>query len=111
MHVFGHTHFGWDHTLDGIRYIQAPVSYPNEWKQRPGRLWDVHFLSSCTVLFLARHKRRFLLPEVVYAYTRGLIHTCYTYTRGLICTCYTLAAVRGSLKQCHGGGGGSGGGF
>ena len=38
VHVFGHTHFGWDHTLDGIRYIQAPVSYPNEWKQRPGSL-------------------------------------------------------------------------
>ena len=38
VHVFGHTHFGWDHTIDGIRYIQAPVSYPHEWKQRPGSL-------------------------------------------------------------------------
>ena len=38
VHVFGHTHFGWDMTLQGIRYIQAPVSYPNEWKQRPGSL-------------------------------------------------------------------------
>jgi hypothetical protein len=38
VHVFGHTHFGWDATLDGIRYIQAPVSYPHEWKQRPTSL-------------------------------------------------------------------------
>lgn len=38
VHVFGHTHFGWDHTIDGIRYIQAPVSYPSEWEQRPGSL-------------------------------------------------------------------------
>lgn len=38
VHVFGHTHFGWDHVIDGIRYIQAPVSYPSEWKQRPGSL-------------------------------------------------------------------------
>ncbi|KAI5072699.1 hypothetical protein GOP47_0012805 [Adiantum capillus-veneris] len=29
-HVFGHTHFCWDATLDGIRYIQAPLAYPNE---------------------------------------------------------------------------------
>jgi hypothetical protein len=35
LHVFGHTHFGWDATIEGIRYIQAPVSYPHEWKQRP----------------------------------------------------------------------------
>jgi hypothetical protein len=24
------THFGWDATLDGVRYIQAPLSYPRE---------------------------------------------------------------------------------
>lgn len=31
LHIFGHTHFGWDMTLDdGIRYIQAPLSYPRE---------------------------------------------------------------------------------
>ena len=38
VHCFGHTHFGWDATIDGVRYIQAPVSYPHEWKQRPGSL-------------------------------------------------------------------------
>jgi hypothetical protein len=38
LHVFGHTHFGWDATLRGVRYIQAPLSYP---KERSGRLGTV----------------------------------------------------------------------
>ncbi|KAG6555954.1 hypothetical protein Mapa_001894 [Marchantia paleacea] len=29
-HLFGHTHFSWDSTLEGIRYIQAPLAYPKE---------------------------------------------------------------------------------
>lgn len=28
VHVFGHTHFGWDAVHDGIRYLQAPLCYP-----------------------------------------------------------------------------------
>eukprot|EP00241_Pyramimonas_parkeae_P006265 CAMPEP_0114259434 /NCGR_PEP_ID=MMETSP0058-20121206/19892_1 /TAXON_ID=36894 /ORGANISM="Pyramimonas parkeae, CCMP726" /LENGTH=394 /DNA_ID=CAMNT_0001374483 /DNA_START=1251 /DNA_END=2435 /DNA_ORIENTATION=- len=34
VHLFGHTHFGWDQTLDGIRYIQAALAYPRERKAR-----------------------------------------------------------------------------
>jgi hypothetical protein len=32
MHVFGHTHFGWDQTFadDGVRYVQAALGYPSE---------------------------------------------------------------------------------
>ena len=37
-HCFGHTHFGWDMVLDGVRYLQAPLSYPDE---RQGRLGTV----------------------------------------------------------------------
>jgi len=29
-HIFGHTHYGWDVELDGIRYLQAAVAYPGE---------------------------------------------------------------------------------
>ncbi|KAJ7299645.1 hypothetical protein O6H91_Y187300 [Diphasiastrum complanatum] len=33
-HVFGHTHFSWDATLNGVRYIQAPLAYPKERQRR-----------------------------------------------------------------------------
>ena len=29
-HVFGHTHFNWDSTIDGVRYVQRPLAYPKE---------------------------------------------------------------------------------
>ncbi|KAL1522093.1 hypothetical protein AB1Y20_021736 [Prymnesium parvum] len=38
VHIFGHTHFGWDSTVGGVRYVQAPLSYPQE---RSGRLGTV----------------------------------------------------------------------
>lgn len=34
-HIFGHTHYGWDAELEGTRYIQAALGYPEEWVQRP----------------------------------------------------------------------------
>ncbi len=34
VHVFGHTHFAWDMTLDGVRYIQAALGYPTERRSR-----------------------------------------------------------------------------
>lgn len=30
LHVFGHTHFGYDLEVDGIRYVQAPLSMSSE---------------------------------------------------------------------------------
>jgi len=34
LHVFGHTHFGWDAVHDGVRYVQAALAYPEERKGR-----------------------------------------------------------------------------
>lgn len=34
LHVFGHTHFGWDSTIDGVRYVQTSLCYPQERQQR-----------------------------------------------------------------------------
>ena len=39
VHVFGHTHFAWDSTLDdSIRYVQSALCYPSERKQRWGSI-------------------------------------------------------------------------
>lgn len=40
VHVFGHTHFGWDAILadDGIRYVQAALATPDERRYRMGSL-------------------------------------------------------------------------
>ena len=38
LHVFGHTHLAWDATHDGVRYIQACLAYPGEWRSRPASL-------------------------------------------------------------------------
>eukprot|EP00887_Chlorella_sp_A99_P003452 scaffold7.g3452.t1 len=35
-HVFGHTHFSWDATIDGTRYVQWPLGYPHEQRRRHG---------------------------------------------------------------------------
>lgn len=29
-HIFGHSHYGWDAEVEGIRYLQAAVAYPRE---------------------------------------------------------------------------------
>jgi hypothetical protein len=34
LHVFGHTHFGWDATVEGVRYVQASLCYPQERSMR-----------------------------------------------------------------------------
>jgi len=38
IHVFGHTHFGWDMNLRGVRYIQAALGYPTERQRRMASL-------------------------------------------------------------------------
>jgi len=35
LHVFGHTHFGWDQVVDGTRYVQAPLAMPRERSRLP----------------------------------------------------------------------------
>jgi hypothetical protein len=37
-HVFGHTHFGWNARIDGVRYVQASLATPKEWQKRPRSL-------------------------------------------------------------------------
>ena len=34
LHVFGHTHFGWDAEIDEIRYVQAALATPKERRRR-----------------------------------------------------------------------------
>lgn len=38
VHLFGHSHFGWDTTIDGVRYVQAPLATPAERTRRPRSL-------------------------------------------------------------------------
>lgn len=42
IHVFGHTHFSWDCSLDGVRYVQWPLAYPHERRRRrnEGEGWE-----------------------------------------------------------------------
>ena len=39
IHLFGHTHFGWDMEIEGTHFIQSPLAYPNERKQRMKSLY------------------------------------------------------------------------
>ena len=34
VHCFGHTHFSWDATIEGVRYVQAPLCSPLERQRR-----------------------------------------------------------------------------
>lgn len=34
VHIFGHTHFAWDATIEEVRYIQAALAYPAERRTR-----------------------------------------------------------------------------
>lgn len=38
VHLFGHTHFGWDAEIDGVRYVQAALGTPRERRHRMGSL-------------------------------------------------------------------------
>lgn len=36
VHIFGHTHFGWDQELEGVRYMSPPLAMPREREVRLG---------------------------------------------------------------------------
>lgn len=38
LHIFGHSHIRWDETIDGVRYLQHSLGYPQE---RRGRAYDL----------------------------------------------------------------------
>jgi len=38
LHVFGHTHFGWDMEVRGVRYVQGALCYPRERDMRPASI-------------------------------------------------------------------------
>eukprot|EP00930_Biecheleria_cincta_P069464 TRINITY_DN57201_c0_g1_i1.p1 TRINITY_DN57201_c0_g1~~TRINITY_DN57201_c0_g1_i1.p1 ORF type:complete len:1374 (-),score=273.72 TRINITY_DN57201_c0_g1_i1:412-4533(-) len=40
-HVFGHSHIKCDRKLEGVRYVQNPLGYPNDWhrQEEPATVW------------------------------------------------------------------------
>jgi hypothetical protein len=43
VHVFGHSHINYDCVIDGVRYVQNALAYPNErWYPRDAikQVWD-----------------------------------------------------------------------
>lgn len=46
VHVFGHTHFGWDQELDGVRYLSPPVGMPRERDKRVSTISTGDFLQA-----------------------------------------------------------------
>eukprot|EP00963_Diacronema_lutheri_P014228 scaffold2858_cov659-Pavlova_lutheri.AAC.199 len=58
VHVFGHSHFGWDMVLEGTRYVQPALGYPRE---RSLRLRSLAISPSGTD---QRRLRQALLPHM-----------------------------------------------
>ncbi|CAJ1368180.1 unnamed protein product [Effrenium voratum] len=50
VHIFGHTHFGWDAEHDGVRYIQAALGYPHERQMRWPSMANADFGESTPLL-------------------------------------------------------------
>jgi len=46
VHVFGHTHFGWDQEIDGVRYLSPPVGMPRERDKRVSTVSTGDFLQA-----------------------------------------------------------------
>ena len=86
-HVFGHTHFSWDATYSGVRYVQWPLAYPQE--------RQCALLIPCLMHAAARHET--LQQLHWHGCFRAAVSTCMFQQRG-----YTVCTAEEGMLSCGG---------